>query len=123
MVPKIPVFARQEFNIRAETDNSSMGLHATPCLAQGPLQSILVRQMLEEVARENNVEMVLRQWPRLRRILLDRSDIGSKLRGRGRIQIHAVFPARRDLIDELPPAAAKVEHSGVSRNPSRKEFV
>src|SRR4051812_46098636 len=114
MVPKIPVFAGQEFDIRTETDDPSMRLQATPCLIQGPLQCILVRQMLEEVARENNVEMVLRQWPRLRTILLDRSDIGSKLRRRGRIQIHAVFSARRDLIDELPPAAAKIEHSGVS---------
>jgi hypothetical protein len=48
-----------------------------------------------------------------RTILAQHSDISRKVNGAGGVQIHSVFPAGCDRIDEFTIAATKVENNAV----------
>src|SRR5437870_5265565 len=106
MVPKIPVAPRQVFYIWAQTNQTAVRFETTRRLAQSAPQTFLRRKVLKKIAGEDDVQMCVLQIPPRRAVLRKKGHVLGKLAGGRRIQIHSIFPLRRDLVDEFPPAAA-----------------
>src|SRR5262245_21283229 len=60
VVEEVPVAPVQDADVRAEADEASAGLQATPRLAERAHDRGLVGQVLEEVARDHAVERGIR---------------------------------------------------------------
>src|SRR5688572_8786795 len=116
VIPEVPVGAGQEADIRSQRDDLSAWLEAAVNLRDGGAQHLLVEKMLEEIAREDDIQGPVLQRPAGRAILLEECYPGVEFIPAFGIKIHAEFRTGANLIDELAPAAAKVEHRSSFRN-------
>lgn len=55
MIPKIPIRARNTFDIRSHGNEPSAGAQAGLDLIEGPSQRSFVREVLEEIAGEDDI--------------------------------------------------------------------
>ncbi len=78
-------------------------------LVEGHAQGVLIRQVLKKVAGENEVELARLHLPRLRTILLQKSDFRLQARPGIRIEVHGQFLPGADVVDEFAVAAAQVK--------------
>src|SRR5579862_6765692 len=76
MVPKIPIAAPGELYVRAHGDKPAAGFQTTEHLLERPAQRRFIREMLEEVACENEIKFAIGQRPFCRAILLEEFDAG-----------------------------------------------
>src|SRR5581483_4469906 len=123
MVPEIPVSAGGVFNIGPEGDENSTGLEVQISLFQRSTQSGFIRQVLEKVAGENNIEPCDFLRPGCRTILLHEFYVGIQVLRGVRVQVHREFGPGAHVIDELAVAAAQVQHCGAGGNPSLKKAL
>lgn len=56
MVPEVPVGARNEFDVRSESDQLPTRFEAAMNLIDGGSQGFFIREMFEKVAREDDVK-------------------------------------------------------------------
>ena len=56
MVPEIPVGARNEFDVRSESDQLPARFKAAMNLIESGGQRFLVREMFKKVAREDDIQ-------------------------------------------------------------------
>ena len=59
VIPKVPVIAMQKFDVWPQANQSAAWLEASNGLIKRPQQMLLRRQMLEEIAREDDVELFI----------------------------------------------------------------
>ena len=115
MIPELPVGAGQESDVWSHSDKQAAGLQRLICLIKGASEGGLVRQVLEEVAREDNIQTSLPNLPRLGAVLPNELNFRRQVARCIGIEVHGIFSAGMNLIDELPVAATQVEDSCIAR--------
>src|SRR5205809_100414 len=112
MVPEIPVCSRKKFDIGPKGNEPAAGLEAAFNLVKGAAERRFVRQVLEKIAGKNKVQRTLRKRPGERAILQEALHLRIEaLRGIW-IQVHRIFGAALNLINEFAVTAAEIEHCG-----------
>src|SRR5260221_4341158 len=110
VVPKIPIASREVADVRAQRDKAAARREAAPDLIQRPAERVFARQMLEEVAREDNVQRVVAEWPAGGAILLEKGHGRREEFRRVRVEVHREFARTIDVVDELAVTTAEIEH-------------
>src|ERR1039458_8357151 len=121
MIKKIPIQAREIFDVWPHRNQPSAWFQTAKRLAQRPLETFLVRQMFEKIAGEHRVQRVLRQRPSDGTVLFKKADGRREVLRSNRIQIHGIFLPGHDVVDKLTVTAAEVQHGGCGRNPAIKK--
>ncbi len=122
MIEKIPILAMQVTDVWAEGNDASTGFEAAERLGQCRLKHLLGGKMFKEIAREDDVEGVIRKGPLEAAILLNKFNVGPELFSAGRIEVHRELLHARHIVDELSVPAAEVENTVSWFDPSGEEF-
>ncbi len=115
VIPKIPVGSGEVADIGPEADEQPARLQAAAGLVDSPLNARFVREMLEEVAGEDHVQVGCGKRPGGRAVLIDEVDIRGKAGGAVRVAIHGMLFGGDNVVDELPPAGTDIQDAGVGR--------
>src|SRR5690348_6051473 len=121
MVPEIPVRTAHETDVGPHRYYETARAQAAPRLLQAVAERLLGGEVFEEVARQDDVERLVRERPRRRTVLLEERHIRLQVLPRSGIQVHAVFRAAGDVINEFAVAAAQVQHRVTRADITRKE--
>src|SRR5688500_19529966 len=79
--------------------------------------------MFEEIARENGIERPVVEGPSGGTVLMEKRDVLTEARACSGIQVHAKPASGPDLIDELAPSAAEIEHGARLRHELLEEVA
>jgi hypothetical protein len=109
MIPEFPVGAGQVFDVWAHGDEATAGGEAAEGFFEGFAESGFIREMLEEIAGENELEGIVGELPVLGTILLEEGDVFVEILQGVVVEVHGVFFGALDLVDEFAVAAAEIE--------------
>src|SRR5665213_800057 len=101
VIKKIPIQTGQILDVRPHCNQAAAGFQAAKNLAQRPLETFLVRQVLKKIAGENRVQRVLRQRPSDGTVLLKKADSRRKVLRSVLIEVAAPFLPCFNMVDEL----------------------
>src|ERR1035441_10925363 len=101
MIEKVPIGTSEVFDIGPERNQAPLRFEAAMGLRDSREQHMFCGQMLEEVAGKDDVQGVIREWPRQATVLLQELNFPVEPVFRGWIEVQRLLVCGLDVVYEL----------------------